>query len=259
MWLKRKRRGILKILKSFQLLLILGLVLVLAACGGDDDSSNSDSNDDAQSNVSENGGRVEQVQTLGDEPVREIAVSPNGESFVVATDSALTQISLVDEGQSSVALDQARFLAISSDGSKVAGYSAGNRHVMLWDVGAGTTLGLEGLPAAVQVTFSPNDAYLVGVAIGEPTVLVMWSVESGDVVWSIDREATESEDGGASAAFSPDGQQVAVGLYDGSLSLRDVATGEVVQRYGGHTTDDELTNIVSVAFAPDGSTITSVR
>lgn len=56
----------------------------------------------------------------------------------------------------------------------------------------------------------------------------------------------------SSAAFSPDGQQVASGGLDSTVKLWNVATGRLLRTFIGHS---EPVNFI--AFSPDGSTIAS--
>ena len=53
----------------------------------------------------------------------------------------------------------------------------------------------------------------------------------------------------SSLAFSPDGRKIALGYWKG-LHLYDVATGKNTATFIGHTS-----NVYSVVFSPDGSTI----
>lgn len=55
-----------------------------------------------------------------------------------------------------------------------------------------------------------------------------------------------------SAAYAPDGTQIAGGAVDGTLRILDAATGDRLHELVGH--DDTVTN---VAFSPDGSTLAS--
>ena len=55
-----------------------------------------------------------------------------------------------------------------------------------------------------------------------------------------------------SVAFSPDGTRIASGSTDNTVRLWDVATGEVLSTFSGHSS-----YVYSVAFSPDGTRIAS--
>ena len=53
-------------------------------------------------------------------------------------------------------------------------------------------------------------------------------------------------------AFSPDGQTLATGSYDGTVDIWDVATD---QQIGGSLGSGDDSDVYSVAFSPDGNTL----
>jgi WD40 repeat protein len=71
--------------------------------------------------------------------------------------------------------------------------------------------------------------------------------------WSAERQKLEGHDGGVLAlVFSPSGEKVASGSWDGTIRLWDAITGEERQKLEGH--DDAA---MAVAFSPDGKTLAS--
>jgi WD40 repeat protein len=52
---------------------------------------------------------------------------------------------------------------------------------------------------------------------------------------------------GGCLVFSPHGDRLAIGHYSGSVTLWDVPTGTLVQRYAGHAKA-----VAGIAFSPDG-------
>ena len=69
---------------------------------------------------------------------------------------------------------------------------------------------------------------------------------------SLLRTLTGHTDSVRSVAFSPDGQTLASGNFDGSLKLWNLARGKEVRTLTGHTS-----YVYSVAFSPDGQTLAS--
>ncbi len=55
-----------------------------------------------------------------------------------------------------------------------------------------------------------------------------------------------------SIAFSPDGKTLAAGSDDGTVRLWDVAVGDELSRFEGHSS-----GVRAVAFSPDGKTLAS--
>lgn len=58
-----------------------------------------------------------------------------------------------------------------------------------------------------------------------------------------------------SMAFSPDGSNIAVGGFDGSVRLWDVKTGQNVKTFTSPAVKGHISAILSMAFSPDGSMI----
>jgi WD40 repeat protein/tetratricopeptide (TPR) repeat protein len=156
--------------------------------------------------------------------VHAIAVSPNGTTVAaggVPADRALDDapIYLLDlnSGQILRMLKGNKgfvnALAFSADGTRLA--SAGNRTIHVFDVRTGRVeTNLEGLkPQIRHLAFSPDGRKLSAVA--EDAGAWIWSLPDG-------KELASLRDGNrptASVTWSPNGQTVAVGNKDGSISL----------------------------------------
>ena len=88
--------------------------------------------------------------------------------------------------------------------------------------------------------------------------LRLWDVETGRQIRSFSGCQTSE----TLVAFSPDGRRILTGSgwgpgyrhagFDYCVRLRDVATGEVLGCFAGHTAP-----VVTVAFSPDGRTALS--
>ena len=134
-----------------------------------------------------------------------------------------------------------RSVVFSADGTTLA--SVGSDGIRLWDVATGETRYI-----FIGHAISLEDG---GAFSADGTTLVsrsgwLWDVATGERLHQIFNEYPDS------GAFSVDGTTFASGDRDHTIRLRDVATGETLQTFTGHTN-----NIDSVAFSPDGKTLAS--
>ena len=79
---------------------------------------------------------------------------------------------------------------------------------------------------------------------------VLSTSTAGQTIWTIGETGHASSVN--SAAFSPDGTQLASGSWDRSIRLRHRSTGQEVWRFAGHT--DWVNSLV---FSPDGTRLAS--
>ncbi len=177
---------------------------------------------------------------------RGIAVSPDGETFAVTErggtvslfDTATLQLRRSVQAMHGFAAAAAfspngRLLAVGGEGG----------HVTLWNARTLVPAGaLTGLSGDVQtVAFSPDGELLAAAEVlGERPRLHVWSVRRRVVTAQADAPAT------ASLAFSPDGRVIALAALDGGTEIRDVRSGNLVERFRS----EGLSR--SVAFSPDG-------
>ena len=139
-----------------------------------------------------------------------------------------------------------RAIALTPGGEKLAAVSS----IGIWLYDVETLQPLAHLPTARNssgsVDFSPDGTKLaVSPGDQDPTTRI-WDIATGEVLTQIE-EPTAS-----AAVFSPDGTQLASGLWDGTIKLWDVATGTEAATLEGH--DD---GVSSVSFSPDGSMLAS--
>ncbi len=135
-------------------------------------------------------------------------------------------------------LEHGKCLAYSPDGRYVA-TCAGNMGAFVWDTETGQPLRWFQVRGqrANSATFTPDGRRVV-VVFGSR--LSMWSVETGEELWSV------PDQGGISVAISPDGQLVAIA--GSPPTLRDIDTGNIARSLTGGSPQSEF-----IVFSPDGS------
>ncbi|MEU0646434.1 nSTAND1 domain-containing NTPase [Streptomyces umbrinus] len=134
-----------------------------------------------------------------------------------------------------------RGMAFSPDGRSVAASSA--RAVRVWNVATGRTQrSFTSQFDAQAVAFGPDGRTVAAVSNGRVRV---WDVATGRT-----RTAHDSQGEAEAVVFSPDGRTYADVRTDGSVQLRETATG-IVRR----TIKDGPIGWRKVAFAPDGRTL----
>jgi WD40 repeat protein len=103
---------------------------------------------------------------------------------------------------------------------------------------------LEGFTVLPNKTvFSPDGKTLLA-SIGSPdNSLILWDVESGEIV----RRFIGHADGVNDVVISPDGLVALSASNDQTIILWDMVTGQPIQQYMGHTK-----SIINVAFSYDG-------
>ncbi len=159
-------------------------------------------------------------------------------------------------------------VAFSPDGRFALGGTL-SQTVELWDVASGKTLRGFGVHSAafftVNVAFSPDGRFALTGSCDEADkkkvfrcikgALKLWEISTGEEL----RSFTGHTNAVNSVAFSPDGRFALSGscgknsskedwnCIEGSLKLWDVATGEELRSFSGHTD-----KVQSVVFSPDG-------
>ncbi len=196
---------------------------------------------------------------MGKGRVEDIKFSPDGQRLAVATSVGIwlydtetyTPRNLIAADKSG-----ASAIAFSADSRRLAG---GNRNYTLsvWDARSGKLLKTFGevVGGPLQVTsvaFSPDGRRLMSFG-GHEDALLLWDVQTGDLLKTF-------RDPGAgvpanSAAFSPDGQILALGCGDsrfGYVDLWNPETDEHRDILGAPGT------VVSMVFSPDSRTLAAV-
>ncbi|MEU6177527.1 nSTAND1 domain-containing NTPase [Streptomyces coeruleorubidus] len=179
-----------------------------------------------------------------------VTFSPDGRTLAVATASGTgVTVALWDPvtGRKlrtfTVPDGSVRGMDFSPDGRTVAVSSPAA--VRVWDVATGFKRHSFTSHVDPQaVAFGP-DGRTVAAVVSHSGLVRVWDLATGRI-----RNAHDGQIKGDAVVFSPDGRTCAVVVTDGSVQLREVATGKV-----RHTIRDDAGELNGMAFAPDGRTL----
>ena len=190
-------------------------------------------------------------------PAISVAFSPNGrilatggEGIVILWDT--------DSGKSLQTLEvpsnHIHSLAFSPDGQMLAAGGNDGNAIRLWDSNSWEELRTLEMPiiSVRSLAFSPDGSLFAATGhslnqywhSGDDGIVILWDVETWQELHSFDPEFWAE----SSLAFSPDGQILAVGGYDG-IGLWDTVSWERLHTMEAHTND--------LTFSPDGQTLAS--
>ena len=185
---------------------------------------------------------------LGKGEITAIEYSRDGTHLAVASSIGIWWYD-TSNGQGSlftIYRDWVSSIAFSPDGQTLAGVSAENDAIFLWNVSTRTIAQkfTRHEDRVNDILFSPDGETLASVDRGGKVLL--WDVSTGRIKWTLMH--TESVN---SISFSPDGETLASGGYDGIL-LWDITTGTIKQKLIRDTRKER-----TISFSPDGKTLAS--
>jgi WD40 repeat protein len=105
-----------------------------------------------------------------------------------------------------------------------------------------------GLRSRARIALSPDERFLA--LPGSERAVEILKLSNGQIQFSLDADNWGA--GAGPMAFSPDGALLARASREGTVSLWDVASGELVDVLRGH-----LLGVHDVAFSPDGQRLAS--
>ena len=195
---------------------------------------------------------------FADQPIYNIAYSPNGKLVAGSSDQSIV-VWDAETGQKRVTLNghsNYSSIAFSPDGTHLASSSgtpsgcdgcADSGKVIAWDLASGQALfTLQASDTeAMSVAYSPDGKYLLsGARDGNA---IVWDAATGTKLATLpDNNEVRT------VAYSPDGQRVAVSGMGAAIRIWDVPTEKLLLTLKGHTG-----TVNSVTFSPDGRLIAS--
>jgi WD40 repeat protein len=172
-------------------------------------------------------------------PVRAVSSSADGGVIGLASASGITVFG-PDEKRTRIGLPAASAVAVSSDGSAVAGGSTGGI-VRVWSASGQLRHELAGHDDRITDAAFSHDGVRVATSSLDGTTRV-WDVATGKPMLRI-----PGRKGVLSVAFSPDGRLVLTSGLDHTARLWDAETGRLVQVLRFH-----YGRVADANFSPDG-------
>jgi dipeptidyl aminopeptidase/acylaminoacyl peptidase len=195
-------------------------------------------------------------------PVTSVAFSPDGKRIVSTGDDWMVKLWDVESGTEMMLFhtgshDKAMCpVAFSPDGKLIAS-SCSRGTIKVWDAETAADVAtLSGMgPRSWGVAFSPDSSRVVAASwtMAETsevveTVIKIWDVRKGVEILNIPLVGSMA----MSVAFSPDGQRIVSGAWDGRIRIWEASNGADIMTIKAHEMP-----IHCVAFSPDGKSIIS--
>ena len=177
--------------------------------------------------------------------VQSVAFSPDGSTLASTLQN--NTVKLWDVATHNITIlrhtSEVESVAFSPDGTTLI-WGAKNYRVNLWDVVTGENITM--LKGDVGFdSISPDGTTL---ASGTGHEIWLWDLETGENIAMLKGHRSPVLD----VLFSPDGETIASGSWNGLVKLWDVAMEENIATLGGHTA-----GVNSIAYSPDGTTLAS--
>jgi len=182
--------------------------------------------------------------------VSRVCFCPEGRGIVTGSDDNTAILWDAQSGQKIRTFEghsgSIRALAISPDGRQFVTGST-DKTAILWDVDSGRQIRtFQGDEAVVSVSFGPGGTQLLtltGVEGEQIPTIALWETATGEEV----RHFRSNKRTFRSAALSPDGQQILIGLWSGGAVLMEPTLGSTLATFKAYRL-----MVGAVAFSPDG-------
>jgi WD40 repeat protein len=191
------------------------------------------------------------VRSLPDVGGSAIMFSPDGMTLVAGGEDGFLRLVDAQTGNTRFSLKghigDINQMAFSPDGTTLLSASD-DGSLRLWNFATGELLRTldDQWGAILAAAFSPDGTRVASVATG---MVRLWNPSTGEIVHTFEGYTAEQM---AAVVFSPDGNLIAGGNEDGTITLWNTQTGAIERSLIGH-----LNWVFSLAFSPDGTVLAS--
>ncbi len=181
-----------------------------------------------------------------EEPIRAIAISPDGKtvvssSFTISQGTGLTRVWDVASGKSLHGIPGGgKFVRFSPDGSTF--WLVVRDKLLVYQTATGQEV-RRFLGPTITLDLSADGRFVLGVSSLRDTVLRMYDVNTNREILKL----AGADDAPTSATFSPDGRTIAAIDRSAKVLVWEVATGRLLHQLIGHKG-----RVFTLTFSPDG-------
>ncbi|KAH7919034.1 WD40 repeat-like protein [Leucogyrophana mollusca] len=177
--------------------------------------------------------------------INAVAYFPDGRRIATASNNAVIIWDVESDrqdGQSILHGSKVICIAISPNGRRIASGMEGG--VVIWDALTREMVHEIKGDGVHKLAYSPDGCWIATASTDVGREVQLWDADTG----KLGREPLGCDGEVFCMGFSPDGSRIAVGFWDGSFEVIDIATGEsVIGPIKGHTREVWL-----VVYSPDG-------